>query len=320
MKNSPSIGRKLWSVVLAAGEGTRLRPLTRALHGSDLPKQFATIQGGRSLLMATIERVQRWSAAERTVVVVAEEREDLARSQLPDPRLDLVPQPRNLGTGPGILLPLARILARDPHAVVVIVPSDHYVRDEEPFLDTIREAELLARAEDCVVLVGAVPEGAETQYGWIQTEQEEGARSQRVAGFREKPSLPVAERLLADGALWNTFIMVGPARKLWDLAREHLPEQCAAFDSYRAAVDTHEEPHVRSDIYERLEPADFSRDLLEKAEGLALVALSPCGWSDWGTPARVFRSLAGSSDAEELISRIRATSGYEKELMPLTGT
>lgn len=320
MSMSPSISRRLWSVVLAAGEGTRLRALTRALHGSDLPKQFATIQGGRSLLTATVERVRRWSAPERTVVVVAEERQGLARSQLADPRLDVVAQPKNLGTGPGVLLPLARILARDPDGLVVIVPSDHYVRNEEPLLETIRRAEKVARAENCVVLVGAVPEGAETQYGWIQTRETEGGRSLRVAGFREKPPLAVAERLLRDGAFWNTFMMVGPARKLWNLAMEHLPAQGALFDSYRKAVDTREEERVRSDIYEKLSPADFSRDLLEKAQGLAVVPLSPCGWSDWGTPARVFRSLQGSADGDDLIGRIRARSAHAQDLILLTGT
>lgn len=320
MSTSTPISRKLWSVVLAAGEGTRLRALTRALHGSDLPKQFATIQGGRSLLSATIERVRRWSSPRRTVVVVAEERLGLARAQLADPRVDLVAQPKNLGTGPGILLPLARILARDPNGVVVIVPSDHYVQNVRPFFQTIRRAEKVARAEQRVVLVGAVPDGAETQYGWIQTQEGDRGGSMRVAGFREKPPQAIAERLLRDGAFWNTFIMVGPAQKLWDLASEHLPHHGALFDAYRSAVGTPDEEQVRSGIYEKLTPADFSRDLLEKAQGLAVVPLAPCGWSDWGTPARVFQSLRGSADAEDLIGRIRSRNGHPQDLMLLTGT
>ena len=72
----------LWTIVLAAGEGTRLRRLTRALHGEELPKQFATILGNESLLQATLRRTSCWSRPEETVIVVAEEREQLARNQV----------------------------------------------------------------------------------------------------------------------------------------------------------------------------------------------------------------------------------------------
>jgi mannose-1-phosphate guanylyltransferase len=160
--------RQIWTVILAGGEGTRLRRLTRALHNEDRPKQFAFIHAGRSLLQSTLARCERWSAPERSVVVVSREREALARSQLAEgSSVDLVAQPSNCGTGPGVLLPLARVLARDPEALVVILPSDHYVRDEAAFERSIAHALETARAQDTIVLIGAVPDSAETQYGWI---------------------------------------------------------------------------------------------------------------------------------------------------------
>lgn len=303
---STSLDRDLWTIVLAAGEGTRLRSLTRALHGSDVPKQFATIQGRCSLLGTTLARAQKWSRPKRTLVVVAAERVDLARSQLTDPRVELVAQPRNCGTGPGILLPLARVLVRDPHAHVVILPSDHYFRDEGPFQEAVRRAEAAARADGSIVLVGAVPDRAETQYGWIQTAERRGRPCPCVAGFLEKPPKQVAERLLREGALWNTFVMVGPAFALWGLAEHHLAPQTSLFELYKGAIDTAEEIQVRSFVYRHLSSADFSRDVLEKAKGLLVVRLAPCGWSDWGTPARVFRSLEGTVDYAELVGRMRA--------------
>lgn len=315
--------RDLWTIVLAAGEGTRLQALTRALHGSELPKQFAKIHGDRSLLTATVDRASRWSDPDRTLVVVAAERAELARSQVPDSRVELVSQPKNLGTGPGVLLPLARIVARAPDAIVVIVPSDHFIRDEEPFRETIRKAEAVARADGSVVLVGAVPERAETQYGWIRTADMQGEISLRVAGFLEKPSLPFAKQLFDEGALWNTFIMVAPALALWELAVRELPHDTALyFERYLDAVDTESEALTRSAIYDELEPADFCKDILERANGLSVVPLAPCGWSDWGTPARVFRSLEGSADYATLVERVRVTSGRaaEPEWLQLTGT
>jgi mannose-1-phosphate guanylyltransferase len=201
----------LWTIILAGGEGVRLRQLTRALHGEECPKQFAMIHGGRSLLQWTVARALRWSEPEHILVVVAAERAAQAQRQLAGQGpVDVVAQPSNRGTGPGILLPLARVMARDPGARVVVMPSDHYVRDEARFEHSIRLASLAS--DDQVALIGAVPDHAETQYGWIVTGRTLAAqRGSVVSHFCEKPPAVLAERLLRQGALWNTFIMAGAA-------------------------------------------------------------------------------------------------------------
>jgi mannose-1-phosphate guanylyltransferase len=286
------MGRELWTLVLAGGEGVRLRKLTRALHGEELPKQFAMIQGRQSLLQATVARAQRWSTPERTVVVVASEREALARAQLRGEMtaVDVVAQPLNKGTGPGLMLPLARIMARDPDARVVVLPSDHYVRDEAPFERSIRRA--LAASEAQLALVGAVADHAETQYGWIVTGGEDPRHSSRaVQRFCEKPDAMLAERLLTIGALWNTFIMAGSARRFWSLGIEHMPAALALFEKYRRSIGGVDEARVLDASYRNMPEFDFSRDVLQKATGLRAVPLEECGWSDWGTPERVLASL-----------------------------
>lgn len=300
---SPSPSRHLWTIVLAGGDGVRLRQLTRALHGEECPKQFAMIHGGQSLLQATVARAARWSAPERTVVVVAAEREVLARRQLRSfDSVDVVAQPSNCGTGPGILLPLTRVFAEDPLAHVVVLPSDHYVRDEEPFEQSIRRA--IAASVDQVALVGAVPDHAETQYGWIVTGGRLGVSRSVVRRFCEKPPAELAERLLQGGALWNTFIMAGSARRFWALGVEQLPLQMALFDAYRRAVGTEREARVLGEIYSDMQAADFSSEVLQKANGLRVVPLHECGWSDWGTPERVLESLRHHDDYDVLSRRL----------------
>src|SRR5438876_8830272 len=73
---------KLWAVVLAAGEGSRMAPLTRAIYGHELPKQFAALDGDQSLLQRTMERIRPVTPPERTVVVVSAAHAELAREQL----------------------------------------------------------------------------------------------------------------------------------------------------------------------------------------------------------------------------------------------
>jgi mannose-1-phosphate guanylyltransferase len=283
----------------------RLRSLTRALHGEELPKQYAHIVGDQSLLQRTVTRALRWSAPEQIVVIVASDREARARSQLASfGAVHLVPQPRNLGTGPGILLPLALVMASDPTATVVVLPSDHFVRDEEPFAETIANAEGRARESDSLVLIGAVPDSPDPQYGWIVPRRGDDGRLY-VHCFEEKPNAAAAQRLLEKGALWNTFVLVSSARRLWDLGAAHLPVQSHAFDAFCEGSNIQKRELVWH-AYEELPPADFSREVLERADGLEVVALPECGWSDWGTPERVLASLRGTPEFRRLRQCLRS--------------
>jgi len=296
-----------WAVVLAAGDGARLRPLTRLLYEQDLPKQFAVIEGGRSLLQSTLDRLAARFPAERTVVVVGKSQETVARHQLGDfAGVEIVAQPRNLGTGPGLLLPLARVRARDPGARVAVFPSDHYVPRPERLLEGIETA-LEAVDRSGLALIGVEPDRPETEYGWIVPESNastSAAGIQIVHRFVEKPERPLAERLLRQGALWNTFICVGRLQEFWEEARLHMPRTARLFNLYAEHAGQPDEGHVLEEIYSRIEPANFSRDVLERARGLGVVPVRDSGWSDWGSPRRIFESLRGMADRQRLLTRI----------------
>jgi mannose-1-phosphate guanylyltransferase/mannose-6-phosphate isomerase len=305
-----------WIVVLAGGEGTRLHALTRALYGVDLPKQFAVLVGSRSLLQLTVERAELLTTRDRIVVVVTSHREALAREQLADYRgVKILAQPRSLDTGPGMLFPLAYILAVDPLATVTFLPSDHYIPNAAPLL-----AALKAPTAGRIALIGVRPTAPEMEYGWIVPGRQLGTTSRRaVARFVEKPVAPVAESLFALGALWNTFIQVGALTTYWDLARGHLPRHARAFERYAASVGSLGEAHALADAYARIESANFSSDVLVHATQLAVAPVAGTGWNDWGSPRRVFESLAGTQHLETLLGRIRGPRP-DLEVEPLRAT
>ena len=291
--------RRLWAIVLAGGEGTRLAETTWRMYGSCLPKQFLSFGQSRTFLQTTMDRLRGLVPAGRVVVVVAARHVEIAREQLAEFRgVEIVAQPRNVGTGPGVLLPLCHVLARDPHADVALVPSDHDFRAPAKMLQALATARRAVRGGASMVLIGARAEWAASDLGWIVPKRlRRRSPVSSIEAFVEKPEPGVAAGLFERGALWNTMLCVAQAGALWELARRHLPEQTALFEAYAQTIGTDVAPSCLCDVYERVPAADFSRDLVAASEGLRVTAMDGAGWSDCGTPERLAAAFAGAGVA-----------------------
>ncbi|MFI5394217.1 MAG: sugar phosphate nucleotidyltransferase [Candidatus Binatia bacterium] len=160
---------KHWAVVLAGGEGTRLQELTRQITGSPIPKQYCRIMGERSMLETTLIRTQRYVPVDNTLVVINSTHLDIAREQLhPLPDGNILVQPCNRDTGPGLLFGLLALVRRDPAAIVGLFPSDHYVGDDRGFIDHVGHAtRVVEEMPDKIVVLGIRPDHPEPGYGYI---------------------------------------------------------------------------------------------------------------------------------------------------------
>lgn len=295
--------RHSWAIVLAGGEGTRLASLTEALYGRPLPKQFAAIAGERSMLEATLARVEGVVDRERIVVVVGPTHAGLARAHLRRfEGVTLLVQPASVGTAVAILYGLAWIRAHEPMANVVMFPSDHHVVDDQGFIEAARRAMFAADRLGRLVLIGTQPDRADPDYGWVVPGEPLELGTSRVDRFVEKPDPEAAERLLRSGALWNTFLFAARAATLERLARTHLPEQAARIDAWAFGDGS------IAEAFGGLTPADFSRDVLQRASDLAVLAMPDVGWNDWGTPTRVLASLGGKPIELELRAKLARAS------------
>jgi len=126
-----------------------------------------------------------------------------------------------------------------------------------------------------------------------------------VSRFHEKPTAGADEELLRAAGLWNTFIQTGPVEVFWGLATRYLPHQARSLERYAAAIGGGSERAELDDAYRSMPAANFSRDGLAHAGSLAVLPVDGTGWSDWGSPARVFASLAGTDNHDRLMGRIR---------------
>ena len=289
--------RETWSIVLAGGEGRRLRALTTLRSGITVPKQFCSLAGGPSLLAETLQRAFGLGSRERTLVVVSEHHRPFWRDQLRAlPSENVIVQPLGRGTAPGIYLPLLSIAARDPDAEIAVLPSDHHVDDEGAVRQAFTAAhEVAGRDAGAIVMLGITPDSPDTQYGWIVPRGVPVAGASRIELFVEKPAREVARRLMSLGALWSSFWLAARAPALLDAFRSALPELVRGMPAEIPGDSSADERAERlRTCYAELAPRDFSRDVLEQVpERLRVVTVPPCGWSDLGTPDRIATALSG---------------------------
>ena len=310
-----------WGIVLAGGEGNRVRQFLSALCGGHGIKQFCSVLGRRSLLQMTVDRVQQLIPRERIIIIVDRRHRPEAAAQLAGwPEENIIYQPANRETAPGILLPLAHVSHRCPDATVAIFPSDHFVSDERAFIAHVAQAfEETEAFPHSAILLGMTPDRLEDGYGWISAWQDRNGKASRaVRGFWEKPAPSHAEELMRDGALWNTFVFAARASTLWEMTRQTVPSLYGIFTGVRVMLGTrHAQKHIEQ-TYEQLCAVNFSSAILARcAARLRVLPVPDVGWSDWGSADRIFDSAMRMGRVGELAARLENQSVDDPSIINL---
>jgi mannose-1-phosphate guanylyltransferase len=269
----------LSALVLAGGSGTRFWPASRRLR----PKQFLALDGDRSMLQATIDRLAPLVPRERVWISTTAALAARVAEQLPEieaARILIEPAGRN--TAPAIGWSIASMPAAVREGAIAVLPSDHRIGDPAAFRAALGAAAEEAERNDRVLALGVVPRHAETGFGYLET----GEALPGVPGlvavrrFTEKPDRETAERFFAGGRhLWNAGMFVFRGSRLLDLLALHARELAKGLEALARPGLRAEE---LADLYRALPAISIDYALMEKLEDLVTLPLD-CRWDDLGS-------------------------------------
>ena len=289
----------LWSLVLAGGHGERLREYTEQRFGAYRPKQYCAFMGKRSMIQHTWRRAKALCLPHRVVTVMDQSHWGYVRTQLIQESLGrVVWQPDNRGTGPGVFLPLSYIRAHDPHATVVLWPSDHFIFPVEPMIQVVRDAAALVQEQPHrMVLLTVPPQSREQDYGWVipgsRLRHPGGIRVREVRRFVEKPQGAQLEDIALSGGQWNTLVLIANVQTLWEAGRQCIPEVVLPLEEHAGGIGTSSEHQQLLHLYRTMPTRNFSSDLLSLIpQQLHMMDLTGVCWSDWGRPERIQETIA----------------------------
>lgn len=274
----------MYVVILAGGSGTRFWPLSRVRT----PKQLMSVFGGRSMLQRTVERVLPLSPKRIMVVTnalqAAETETQLAGfTSCP---VDVIQEPVGRNTAPAIALAAAIIARHDPAATMIVLPADHYIRNENEFCCVVKAACSAASTGDLVTL-GIEPTRPETGYGYIEAETASSAEGAcKVRRFVEKPNLDRAMEFLSKGNFyWNSGMFIWQVSAIRKALKTEMPSLSETVDSLVFSGESWDYAALKPQIeqlYPLIKGESIDFGVMERAKNVLVIPAS-FGWSDVGS-------------------------------------
>lgn len=280
-----------YAVIMAGGSGTRFWPASRRLR----PKQLLALAGDRSLLAQSVTRAARSCGLANVRIATGAHLADAtleAMAELTRDQLLVEPVARN--TAPCLAWAAATIAREEPDAVVMAMPADPHIDDEDGFDATAALAIAKAR-EGIITTIGVPPTRPETGYGYIEAKTAEG-EVRDVARFVEKPDRPTAERFLRAGNMfWNAGLFFFRAADMVAAVRAHLPALAEGIDELDEAARQGREREAIETVFPKLPAVSIDHGVMEHVASMAVVP-AQFGWSDLGSWPAV-AELAKKDDA-----------------------
>jgi len=277
---------------MAGGVGSRFWPIST----QQFPKQFHDMLGtGSTLIQKTYNRFERLVPSENILIATNRIYEDIVQEQVPKitkNRMLLEPAMRN--TAPCILYSALKIYTENRDAVMIVAPSDHWIENEEEFINNVKTGFDFCLKNDALLTLGIQPTSPNTGYGYIQSEASEN-NIKKIKNFTEKPNLKRAEQFLKEGDyLWNSGIFMWSVNSIISAFQKHLPEMYQLLEAGHSVWNTALENNFIADNYMKSANISIDFGIMEKATNVYVMAVS-FDWNDLGTWGSLYEKLPKDS-------------------------
>ena len=292
-----------YAVIMAGGGGTRLWPISRKSH----PKHVLPLLGKRTLFQSAVDRLDGFVPPERILVVTAaDQAEELMRQAPQLTQANFLIEPRPRGTASAIGLAAVVLKKRDPEAAMLVLTSDHFIRNIDLFRLVMEVAVQVAR-KNYLVTLGVTPSFPSTGYGYIQRDPALPEKFDypvyRVMQFTEKPDETKARAMLASGDhSWNSGMFIWRADRILDEFARQMPDLKEALDRIGAAWDTPEQGAVLATEWPQLKVETIDYGIMEHAENVTVLPASGLEWSDVGSWDSLFDVLMPDEEGNVVVN------------------
>jgi len=272
-------------VIMAGGKGERFWPKSRI----KMPKQFLKLYGDKTMIQQTADRLKRLMPIENIFVVTNIDYAGLISDQIPElPTENILIEPMGKNTAACIGLAAIHTERLDTDSIMVVVPSDHVIKDEETYLGVLKAAIEKAKAGNNLVTIGIKPQHPETGYGYINfkkitNEIFHNNPVHKVERFVEKPDYDTAVKYVESGDyLWNSGMFIWKTSTILNAIKEYMPQLYSALNVIREHFDSDEIEKILYEEYSKLESISIDYGIMEKAKNVYVVP-GDFGWDDVGS-------------------------------------
>lgn len=270
----------MFGIILAGGSGSRLWPLSRELY----PKQLLNLNSDKSLLQSTFDRLRYFMPAENVVSITNIKHTSNVRLQLEQitDQINILSEPLSKNTAPAIALAAKfiqqknQISGEDP--VILVVPSDHLIENNQKFYETVKKGEELAK-KGYIVTFGIEPNYPETGYGYINILKEQILDGFKVKEFVEKPDAKTAQKYVdAKTYFWNSGIFMFKASTMIQQIKKLAPEIFKVMEEFNFS----DSDKIEYNLFDKMPSISIDYAIMEKSDKIALVKLES-DWNDLGS-------------------------------------
>lgn len=273
-------GEYMYAVILAGGSGSRLWPLSRELY----PKQLLNLNSDKSLLQTTFERLADSVPAENIVSITNTKHVANVKRQLDEifSNSQVLSEPLAKNTAPAIAVATkfiqTKAINEDNDPVIIVVPSDHLIKNTKKFSETVLKGQKLAE-EGYIVTFGIEPDYPETGYGYINTLRQPILDGFKVKEFVEKPDVKKAQKYIdAKTYFWNSGIFMFKASVMIEELKNSAPDIFETLSEF----DFSNSDKIEYNLFEKMQSISIDYAVMEKSEKIALVKLES-DWNDLGS-------------------------------------